>query len=139
MVEKDFSAVIKTDFSELEEVSCRVHDFLVAADVSDEVTYKIELALEEMVTNVIKYGYAPPNPDNSVRINVNIHCDSVSLRIEDSGHEFDPLAAPTPDISGELDKRPVGGVGIHLTRNMTDAMEYIRRHDKNILKIQVNR
>ncbi len=137
MTVKTFSATMKTDFRELEKNSLRVRDFLSAANVAEDVSYKVELAMEEMITNVIKYGYEPPSMGNEVKLKVEIGREAIRLVIEDGGHEFNPLTAGKPDLSLELGDRQVGGVGIHLTRNMTDGMEYCRVNGRNVLKIMV--
>ncbi|MDD3118633.1 MAG: ATP-binding protein [Victivallales bacterium] len=137
MNRKTFTATIKTDFTALEDIGTAVREFLTAAQVGGEAAYKIELALEEMVTNVIKYGYDVPDDANSVTVTVSLLPDRIVLAIADTGHEFNPLLAAPPDTAGGLDERPIGGVGIHLTRKMTDAMTYSRHNGRNLLSITV--
>lgn len=133
-----FEATINTSFGQLEETGVAAHGFLAANLVSPEVSYKIELALEEMVTNIIKYGYDKPSEENTAHIRIEINSSSVVMTLIDSGHEFNPLKMQAPDTSKDLNSRPIGGVGIHLTRNMTSKMEYRREKEKNILEITVN-
>ncbi len=134
-----FEKTIKTEARELIILCSEVHQFLETNLMPDEVLYKLDLSVEEMVTNVVKYGYNPPSAENEVRIKVEIlPKQSVTLTIEDSGHEFDPVAFDEPDTSGTIAEREVGGMGIHLTRNMCDNMHYKREENKNILTVIVN-
>jgi anti-sigma regulatory factor (Ser/Thr protein kinase) len=55
------------------------------------------------------------------------------IEVEDDGRPFDPLAHSAPDLSQPLDKRPVGGMGIHMIRKSMDRVEYRRADGKNIL------
>lgn len=129
---------IKTELGELIKLSSEVHSFLETCHVSSDTVYKIDLALEEMCTNVIKYGYDHISPDNSVTVEIDKNHERVCLTISDRGHAFDPVAYDHPELDEDISGRPVGGVGIHLTRSMVDAMNYCRKDDKNILEIKVN-
>jgi len=107
-----------------------------AADwgIVDEMLFKIELVLEELLTNVINYGYASEKGD------IEVGCALSSgtrfhLLIHDWGKAFDPLARKDPDITEGIDERPIGGLGIHLVRKMVDQMSYERSNDSNVLNV----
>lgn len=68
-----------------------------------------------------------------VVISLTLDDGSVVLCVEDDGPAFDPLAAPEPDLDAPLEDRPVGGLGIHLLREMMDTLDYVRRDDRNRL------
>jgi len=55
--------------------------------------------------------------------------------VEDDGKPFDPLQAPPPDLSLPLERRPIGGLGIHLIRNLMDEVSYARVGGRNVLKM----
>jgi len=55
------------------------------------------------------------------------------VEVEDDGRQFNPLELPEPDLEKKLEERPIGGLGIHLVRNLMDELEYRRTHNKNIL------
>jgi anti-sigma regulatory factor (Ser/Thr protein kinase) len=58
------------------------------------------------------------------------------MRIEDDGHAFDPVRdAPEPDLSGDAAERPIGGLGLHMVRTMTQSMRYSRERDLNRLAV----
>ena len=61
--------------------------------------------------------------------------NNLSLVISDSGSAFDPTAREAVDISAGVDERPIGGLGIHLIREIMDTVSYERREGKNILTI----
>lgn len=137
MKKKQFCATVATDFAELKRLSVAVDEFLRGHSLPSEPVYRVELALEEMVTNVIKYGYDTPGR-HEVKITLEVTPDSLELMIEDWGHEFNPLLVPVPDLKEDIAVRQVGGVGIHLTRGMVGSMTYLRSADRNILSIKVN-
>ena len=103
-------------------------------DIDPSVTSQLNLALEEAVANVISYAY-PEGTDGTVDIDAKRDGNSISFVISDSGTAFDPTARESVDISAGVDERPVGGLGIHLIREIMDTVSYERRDGKNILTI----
>ena len=130
------SLIIDNDLSDLDQLTKVANKFLAEAKVSDRAVYAVNLVIEETVTNIIKYGY--DDTDNH-KIAVNLQPDSehMVVSIEDDGHEFDPLQAPEPDTQSPLEQRRIGGLGIHLVRNVVDKIEYRRENDKNILEMSI--
>lgn len=114
-----------------------MHNFLEKENISQHTLYAVDLSLEEMLTNIIKYGYNDKNT-HEILINASIENKQLILSIEDDGHEFNPLERPDADLTGMVKDRKVGGVGIHLTRKMVKSMEYKRADNKNILKIFID-
>ena len=93
-----------------------------------------DLALEEHVTNVLKYAYA----DTALHeIRVRLSCDGGALyvEVEDDGRAFNPLEGPPVDTSIPLEQRPIGGLGIHLMRRFMDELDYRREGSRNILRM----
>ena len=56
--------------------------------------------------------------------------------VEDDGLPFNPLEAPEPDLDSPIETRQIGGLGIHLVRNVTDGLEYRRNEGRNRLVIR---
>ncbi|MBR4133034.1 MAG: ATP-binding protein, partial [Bacteroidales bacterium] len=101
------------------------------------VSAQLNLALEEAVTNVISYAY-PEGTDGAVDIDARLDGNSLSFIISDSGAAFDPTVRNKVDITAGVDERPIGGLGIHLIREIMDKVSYERRDGKNILTITKN-
>ena len=94
----------------------------------------LNLALEEAVTNVILYAY-PDGTDGLVDIEATVRDDSLEFVISDSGKPFDPTAAPEADVTLGFEEREIGGLGIHLVRQIMDEVIYERVEDKNVLTL----
>ena len=62
-----------------------------------------------------------------------------AAELVDNGRPFDPSAAPYPNLTGSLEDRDAGGLGIHLIRNMVDRVEYRREDGQNRLRIETAR
>jgi anti-sigma regulatory factor (Ser/Thr protein kinase) len=99
-----------------------------------KVLQAADLALEEHVTNVLKYAYVDTAPHE---IRVCLSCDGGALYVEvaDDGRAFNPLEVPPVDTSIPLEERPIGGLGIHLMRRFMDTLDYRRESGRNILRM----
>lgn len=103
--------------------------------LDDDLLFKIELALEELIVNVIHYAYAEHH-HGEVEVGCSLVSDSIlHLCIQDWGKPFDPLARPDPDTTQGIDQRGIGGLGIHLARRMADQVTYQREQGCNILNL----
>ncbi len=132
-----FSFTICNNLGSLSEISAIVRSVLGKNMVSAEAIYAVMLAIEEMATNIIKYGY-DDDAIHEIDIELCINSDAIVLTMIDDGHEFDPLSVEVSDISSSLDVRAIGGMGILLTRSMSDSMQYCRKNNKNFLQIKVD-
>lgn len=98
----------------------------------------LNLAMEEAVVNVMKYAY-PEGKSGKIDISVSIDGDDIVFVISDSGVAFDPTAKAEVDIDQKAEDRPIGGLGIHLVRQIMDSMVYERIDGKNILTLHKNK
>ncbi len=97
----------------------------------------INLALEEAVSNVILYAY-PKETDGLVDVEAYLRKSSLEFIIVDSGIPFDPTAAPEVNLDAPAEDRPIGGLGIHLVRELMDSVSYERKDNKNYLRMIKN-
>jgi anti-sigma regulatory factor (Ser/Thr protein kinase) len=123
------------DLSSLQKSVC---DFLERHAAQAGVVYNVCLAVEEVLTNTIKYGYADALP-HEIAVSVALTPEEAILVIEDDARAFDPQAAPEPDLTLPMEQRPIGGLGLHLVRALSSRMDYRRQEGKNILEIHFRR
>jgi len=84
--------------------------------------YDLILAVSEMATNIVVHGYR--GRPGAIAIELRPFGDAIEVRLRDQAPLFDPTCAPAPDLSLPLHKRPFGGMGIHVTREMMDSISY---------------
>jgi anti-sigma regulatory factor (Ser/Thr protein kinase) len=100
--------------------------------VPADASYLVSLAIEELVTNCIKYGY-DDSDGHTVGIILSLDGRTLTMEVIDDGRAFNPLDVPPPDMSLAMEGRPIGGLGIHLLRQLADQMTYERRGGENRL------
>ena len=118
---------------------CALHDYGVCAGMNARGLKKIELAVEEAVVNIINYSQA-----EWVELEVKVKSEKrkedgkgkeINVTLRDNGVAFDPLHQAEVDTDRATDERQVGGMGIHLIRQIVDELHYERKENKNILRM----
>jgi anti-sigma regulatory factor (Ser/Thr protein kinase) len=98
------------------------------------VAARIELALEEILVNVVHYAYDQEEGDIELTFNLR-DPDRLEVEVVDWGKPFNPLTRQSLDPSQDLKSRPIGGWGIAFVRHLADNLDYTREDNKNILLI----
>jgi anti-sigma regulatory factor (Ser/Thr protein kinase) len=111
-----------------------LQEFWSAADLPPAETVTFELALEEIFMNVVMHG-SPVGRVPHVEVSLALCDGCLTLMIEDDGPSFDPLSLAAPDVTASLEERRVGGLGVHLVRQMMDAVSYQRLGGRNQLSM----
>ena len=104
-------------------------------DMEMSVIMSLNLALEEAVVNVMEYAYAP-GTQGEVCIETTANETHIEFIISDSGIPFDPTKKEEVDTTLSAEERPIGGLGIHLVREIMDSVDYEYRDNKNILTLR---
>ncbi|MDH3556587.1 MAG: ATP-binding protein [Deltaproteobacteria bacterium] len=122
------------DMQELTHVLQVVNVFLEPRALPSKLVYAVNLILEEILMNIIKYGY-DDGESHEIEVQIEVEQEEVALTVIDDGREFNPLTVPPPDHSKSAMDRLEEGLGLQFVRHMRNAIEYRREEDKNILKI----
>ncbi|MBU8901660.1 MAG: ATP-binding protein [Victivallales bacterium] len=125
---------IKNTYTEIELLCIKINDLAQGNNFSEQLVFCLNVCLEEMLTNIIKYSY-DDGDEHEIEIRLEIANEIITLTIIDEGHEFNPLEVEIPDIKSDIKHRQVGGIGIFLTCKMANKVTYTRKDNKNILKI----
>lgn len=125
----------KNDLQEIERISQFATSFGEEAGLPERIVFAMNLALEELLVNIINYGYE----DGGVHeVCVRLEIDATGalvIEVEDDARPFDPTSMPDVDLEQSLEDRNIGGLGIHLVRTMFDDFEYHRREPHGNLLI----
>ncbi len=125
------TVVFQNRISELERLQDAIKTFAREHELSDETAFEINLALDELLTNTISYGYADDSR-HDIRLSIRKMPDSIRLDLEDDGVPFDPTKREKPDVEKAVADRKIGGLGIFLVKKMMDNVNYRRERGRNI-------
>lgn len=127
---------LPNDLSEIATLAERIEEFLGALDLPPKLAFEVNLALDELLTNVISYAF-PPGARREISVRVSIDNDGVlNAEVEDDGVAFDPFSdAGAPVLEGEVEDRPIGGLGVHFVRTLMDDVHYSRRGEHNYVRL----
>jgi len=130
----EMAETFKRDVSELEDVFDLVNRFFAAAEVDDQVKYAVELAAEEIFTNVLRHN---PTGGDQIEIRLRMEGDDVALSLTDfNAPPFDVhTEAPPVDVNKPLEERKPGGLGLFLVKTMMDRVEYHRENGNSTVTL----
>lgn len=126
------SITLINDKDEAEKLGPFLKNFLSKLELDRKTAGGLRLALEEAVVNVINYAY-PEGETGDVTVYAESDRSEVRFTVVDSGKPFDPTAVLSADTTLDAQNRPIGGLGIHLVRKLTDSVSYSRKDGKNVL------
>jgi anti-sigma regulatory factor (Ser/Thr protein kinase) len=123
---------LKNELIEIGRMSQIIDEFCASNKLPPETAFALNLSLEEILTNIIRYGY-DDNDEHIIHVRLNLYQGQTYIEVEDDGKPFNPLEVEPPDIHIPLDERPIGGLGIHLVKNHMDSLQYKRKEGRNLL------
>lgn len=103
--------------------------------LEDALVMKLNLALEEAVSNVILYAY-PKEPGKKIVVSVSLKGSDLIFTVTDTGVPFDPTLSEKPNLELSAEERPIGGLGIYLIKQIMNEVTYSRIHDINIFTMK---
>ncbi|WP_309380007.1 ATP-binding protein [Cerasicoccus frondis] len=124
------------DLSELEKLAADLETFGDEHMVNPAVVHAFNLCLDEILTNIISYGFEDGS-DHRVDLDIEMQDDLVVAKMTDNGKEFNPLTdAKDPDLDAAIEDREIGGLGIFFLKQMMDELEYEHVNGCNCLTMK---
>lgn len=117
------------------EAADEITQFCETHGVPPSAIAHLNLALDEVMTNTIAYGW-PEGGEHEIALTVSVSGGAVVAEVSDDGRAFDPLQVPPPDLDSDLESRPIGGLGVHFMKTLMDDVTYRRDGGRNILTMR---
>jgi anti-sigma regulatory factor (Ser/Thr protein kinase) len=137
MAKKKVSFKLKSKLSELDTLCRQLERFGESLGLSKKCIFEANLALDELFTNIISYGFKDKK-EHTIEITISHDNNKLIFNIEDDGRPFNPTQVDTPDLECTIEECKIGGLGIHLAKNLMDEVCYQRCKKKNILTLKKN-
>ncbi len=132
---KRFEYRLKNRLKEIEPLAKALEGFAAVHNLPAQSVFQINLSLDELLTNTISYGF-PDGGDHEIVVEAVLQEDGLVITTRDDGLPFNPLERTEPDISQDIEERPIGGLGIHLVRSTMDEIEYRWETGENVLTMK---
>ena len=136
MAEEIYELVLPAEVDRLPEVMSFVEGHLEEKETPMKTILQISMCCEEIFVNIASYAYG--SEKGEARMRLVFVPGSLTITFTDSGKPFDPLAKPDPDVTLSAEERPIGGLGIYMTKNAMDHMSYEYKDNQNILTMTKN-
>ena len=120
---------INSDFDDLPVAADAATQFLEGNNASEGVIFAANLAIEEIVTNTIKYGYDDARK-HEIIVRLEVTENGLNIEICDDGREFNPFNELEPNVSRRSHESQMGGLGIHFVRKMLDTCAWTGARDE---------
>jgi serine/threonine-protein kinase RsbW len=125
--------VVPGSLDQLSTIRSFVDRAAAAAGLERRAAYRLRLAVDEIATNIINYGYEREGLSGDIRLSAAVDGDWLRVSLEDDGLEYDPTTAEAPkDLDQPLEQRGIGGLGIFLTLRGVDDFRYRRVGGHNV-------
>ncbi len=135
MAKDEYRFELKSSLAELDILCSHLETFGQKIGLSKKFIFEINLALDELFTNIISYGF-DDDGEHIIQVTITPENEGICMRIEDDGIPFNPIEFETPDISCSVEECKVGGLGIHIMKKLMDDICYQRCDEKNILTLK---
>ena len=117
-------------------ITAFVDEQLEQLDCPARAQAQIDIAIDELFSNIVHYAYHPEIGWATVRVEVVEEPLSVVITFIDQGEPYDPLAKLDPDVTLSAEEREVGGLGIYIVKKSMDEITYEYKEGRNILRIR---
>jgi sigma-B regulation protein RsbU (phosphoserine phosphatase) len=131
---EQFDLEIRNELTEIARVIQAFEEYAEKVGIPSPVTMKVNLVFDELLNNIISYGY-PESGEHKISIHVEKSPDRLLIIVEDHGVPFNPFTQVDVDTSLSVDDRKIGGLGIHLVKNVMDEFSYERHLDTNVVTL----
>jgi serine/threonine-protein kinase RsbW len=133
-MDQSFEMTTGSDIREIPAVSARLEDTMGAAGFLPDEILDTQLAVEDVITNIIVHGYKKTGCP--IHLSCRFIPGGIRIEVADSAPRFDPLSIPEPEIGGDIYERKIGGLGVFLVRQVMDGISYRYENGKNILTME---
>lgn len=132
---KQYTLTLHNDVQEIPRLATFIEEIAENHAIDMATSMNLNLAMEEAVVNVMNYAY-PKESVNNIDITAEVNDEEIAFSIADGGIPFDPTQKGEPDLSLDAEDRPIGGLGIHLVRQLMDTLDYRYENGHNILTLK---
>jgi anti-sigma regulatory factor (Ser/Thr protein kinase) len=126
---------VRADSDAMRAVDVFVAKFVRDHRIADDEGTRVLILLEELMTNLIKYGYPDCAEPGHAEIILGLDINRLTIEFIDDGRAFDPFSEPIPSLDQPPETRPVGSLGLLILRSLADETHYERLNSNNVVRL----
>jgi sigma-B regulation protein RsbU (phosphoserine phosphatase) len=119
------------DLGDIDRVNEAFEKFAARQGLPDRVRRSIKIVFDELLNNIISYAF-DDEEEHVLEVRVESAPEKITVTISDDGASFDPFGRAEPQVDLPIEERDLGGLGIHLVRQLMDEVSYTRYDDQNV-------
>ena len=133
--ESEMSSIkIRNRISEMPKIIEYFESFARENDLHRASIQKFNIVLDELLNNIISYAFKDDD-EHHILVKFQLKYLRLIITIEDDGIPFNPFRTESPDIELSISERNLGGLGVHIVKNLVDEYHYIRQSKRNIINL----
>jgi sigma-B regulation protein RsbU (phosphoserine phosphatase) len=125
---------LSNQLPEVERLNVAFSEFAEKSNVPKRTVDQFKLVFDELLTNIVSHAYSDDGK-HTIFTDIRVFGDKIVATIADDGKFFNPLKYGRPLVEASIDERKVGGLGIHLVRNVMDEVRYRRAGETNVVSV----
>jgi serine/threonine-protein kinase RsbW len=129
---------LRNTLEDLPPVHRAAERLLTEQNVEADPAYLVSLAIEELVSNVIRHGFEDSRI-HEIGVTIEVRPSTVDLTVEDDGRPFDPNTVGELETPASLEAAPTGGMGVSLVKGMAGPIQYVRTGTRNRATVRIPR
>ena len=114
-----------------------VADFCRSEGIELRSQRRLKVVIDELVSNLLLHAHAEGGEELLIEVELDRTAEGLRLCIRDNGQPFNPLEAPAADVTSDLEQRTIGGLGLHLVRQLASNLSYSREFGSNVLMLEL--
>ena len=118
------------------ELTAFIDSELEAVDCPMKQQMQIDMAIDEIFSNICLYAYQPETGMATIRFDFDEAEGAVTLTFIDQGRPYNPLQKEDPDVTLPAEQRAIGGLGIFLVKKTMDSLDYRHENGQNMFSIK---
>ena len=129
-----YKTVIENKVNEIDNIIDGFESFSIEKGINIKDINRINIVFDELLNNIMSYGYID-NYKHQIIISVELYGSRLIIKITDDGIPFNPFSNPIPDTTLSIEDRDIGGLGVHIVRDIMDEVTYQRKINLNFITL----
>ena len=135
MAAQEYKFELKNKISELKALNQHLNNWAKGTNLTANAILRINICLDELFTNIVYYGFED-DLEHTIKFTLKAESNLLTINIEDDGIPFNPLEKVDPEFPDNVDSAKIGGLGIHIIKQLMDNVRYERKQGNKLTMVK---